>query len=101
MELEGNVAIVTGAGNGIGEAIARKLFAEGARVALWDMNFESVQKLAALLDPKGDKAAAFKVNVTVEAEVQTGVRRDGRAVRPHRHPGQQRRHLPAQAPSRR
>ena len=74
MELEGNVAIVTGAGNGIGEAIARKLFAEGARVALWDMNFGSVKRLAAELDPKGEKAAAFEVNVTVEAEVQTGVR---------------------------
>ena len=74
MDLQGSVAIVTGAGNGIGEAIARKLFAEGARVALWDMNFESVQKLAAELDPKGERTAAFKVNVTVEPEVQTGVR---------------------------
>jgi 3-oxoacyl-[acyl-carrier protein] reductase len=73
MELEGRVAIVTGAGNGIGEAIARRLFAEGAQVALWDVNLESVKKLAAELDPKGEKAAAFKVNVTVEAEVQTGV----------------------------
>ncbi len=74
MELEGIVAIVTGAGNGIGAAIARKLFAEGARVALWDMNLESVQKLAAELDPKGRKAVAFKVNVTVEADVQSGAR---------------------------
>ncbi len=75
MELKDSVAIVTGAGNGIGEGIARKLFAEGAVVALWDMNQESVQKLAAELDPKGKKAAAFKVNVTVEAEVQAGVSR--------------------------
>ncbi len=74
MELEGSVAIVTGAGNGIGAAIARKLVAEGARVALWDVNLESVQKLAGELDPVGTKAAAFKVNVTVEAEVQTTMR---------------------------
>ncbi len=73
MELQGSVAIVTGSGNGIGAAIARKLVTEGARVALWDVNVESVQKLAAELDPKGERAAAFKVNVTVEVEVQAGV----------------------------
>jgi NAD(P)-dependent dehydrogenase (short-subunit alcohol dehydrogenase family) len=74
MELEGSVAIVTGAGNGIGAAIARRLYAEGARVALWDVNFESVRKLAAELDPKGERTAAFKVDVTVEEEAQAGVR---------------------------
>jgi NAD(P)-dependent dehydrogenase (short-subunit alcohol dehydrogenase family) len=74
MELEQSVAIVTGAGNGIGSAIARKLFAEGARVALWDMDLDSVQKLASELDPKGEKAAAFKVNVTVEEQAQAAVR---------------------------
>ena len=73
MELQGSVAIVTGAGNGIGAAIARKLFAEGALVALWDVNLESVQKLAAELDPKGERTAASRVNVTVEEEVQAGV----------------------------
>jgi 3-oxoacyl-[acyl-carrier protein] reductase len=74
MELEGSVAIVTGAGIGIGAAIARKLFAEGARVALWDMDLEPIRKLAAELDAGGAKAAAFKANVTVEAEVQAAVR---------------------------
>jgi 3-oxoacyl-[acyl-carrier protein] reductase len=74
MELQGSVAIVTGAGNGIGAVIARKLFTEGATVALWDVNVEWVQKLAAELDPKGERTAAIKVNVTVEAEVQAGVR---------------------------
>jgi len=73
MELQGSVAIVTGAGNGIGAAITRKLFAEGALVALWDVNLESVQKLAAELDPKGERTAASRVNVTVEEEVQAGV----------------------------
>ncbi len=68
MELEGIVAIVTGAGNGIGAAIARKLFDEGASVALWDMNLESVQKLAAELDPRGARAAAFQVDVTAELD---------------------------------
>lgn len=73
MELEKSVAVVTGAGNGIGAAIARKLFAEGAFVSLWDVNLESIQKLARELDPAGKKTAAFKVNVTAEEEVLAGV----------------------------
>ena len=70
MELSGKVAIVTGAGIGLGQAIARKLAAEGALVALWDMDLGSAEKLATQLDPSGRKAAAFKVNVTEAAEVQ-------------------------------
>ncbi len=74
MEIESSIVVVTGAGNGIGAAIAERLFAEGALVSLWDLDLESVQKLARALDPKGKKAAAFKVNVTVEEEVTAAVR---------------------------
>ena len=38
MTLSGKTAIVTGAGSGIGEAIARKLAAEGAKVICVDLN---------------------------------------------------------------
>ncbi len=74
MELENKVTIVTGAGNGIGEVIARKLFAEGALVALWDMNLEAARKVAAELDPEGARTVAIKVNVTEEAEAVEAVR---------------------------
>ena len=74
MEIEGSIAVVTGAGNGIGAAIAEKLFAEGALVSLWDMDYESVRKLAGALDPKGVRALACKVNVTVEDDVAGAVR---------------------------
>lgn len=73
MELENKVVIVTGAGLGLGQAIAKKVAAEGALVALWDMSLESVQKLAATLDPSGRKAVAFGVDVTNEAEVIAAV----------------------------
>ena len=74
MEIENTIAIVTGAGNGIGAAIAEKMFAEGALVSLWDLDFESVQKLARTLDPRGSKTAAYKVNVANEDEVIAAVR---------------------------
>jgi 3-oxoacyl-[acyl-carrier protein] reductase len=69
MELEKRVAIITGAAMGLGKAIATKLAAEGANVALWDMNIEAAERLAVELDPSGKRAAAFKVNVTDEAEI--------------------------------
>ena len=47
MKLEGRVAIVTGAGQGIGRAIAEKLRAEGARVIVADKNSETAAKTAA------------------------------------------------------
>jgi 3-oxoacyl-[acyl-carrier protein] reductase/pyridoxal 4-dehydrogenase len=47
MKLEGRVAIVTGAGQGIGRAIAEKLRAEGAGVIVADKNAETAEKAAA------------------------------------------------------
>jgi 2-keto-3-deoxy-L-fuconate dehydrogenase len=49
---EGRRALVTGAGSGIGEAVARALHAEGAEVALADAAGERVQALAAELGPR-------------------------------------------------
>jgi NAD(P)-dependent dehydrogenase (short-subunit alcohol dehydrogenase family) len=44
--LNGQVAVVTGGGQGIGEAIARRLFAAGARVAILDLNEQSAKSVA-------------------------------------------------------
>jgi len=46
MNVQGLAAIVTGAASGLGEATARKLAAEGAKVAIFDMNMEAAQKVA-------------------------------------------------------
>ena len=46
MKLDGKVAVVTGAGNGIGEAIARRFAAEGARVVVTDIEPEAVSRVA-------------------------------------------------------
>ena len=50
MKLEGRKAIVTGGAQGIGLAIAKRLNAEGAKVALFDINEELVTKSASELD---------------------------------------------------
>ena len=46
MKLDGKVAVVTGSGNGIGEAIARRFAAEGARVVVTDIEPDAVARVA-------------------------------------------------------
>lgn len=50
MKLEGRVAIVTGAARGIGRAVAEKLHAEGAQVAVADLNGDGVREVASALE---------------------------------------------------
>jgi pyridoxal 4-dehydrogenase len=65
MKLADRVAIVTGAAQGIGRAIAEKLDAEGARVVIADLNLEGAEQAAAALD-NGD---ALEVDVSSEGSV--------------------------------
>jgi NAD(P)-dependent dehydrogenase (short-subunit alcohol dehydrogenase family) len=66
--LDGKTALVTGAGQGIGEAIARRLAAAGARVGVFDLDAAKAQRVA--LDIGGLGLAG---NVTSEADVETAV----------------------------
>jgi pyridoxal 4-dehydrogenase len=65
MKLADRVAIVTGAAQGIGRAIAEKLDAEGARVVIADLNLEGAEQAASALD-NGD---ALEVDVSSEGSV--------------------------------
>lgn len=67
--LQGRAAIVTGAGQGLGEALARRLAAEGARVAVADLNEEAACAVAASLREGGAEALGLGMNVTDEAQV--------------------------------
>jgi NAD(P)-dependent dehydrogenase (short-subunit alcohol dehydrogenase family) len=64
---EGRVAVVTGAASGIGAAIARRLVAEGGRVAGGDVNEDGLAAMAAELGPA---FVGVRCDVTVEADVE-------------------------------
>ena len=63
MELSGQVAIVTGAGQGIGKAAALALAAAGANVAAADINEASVKETAATIAATGRRALAIKADM--------------------------------------
>ena len=46
MQIQGQVALVTGGGSGLGEAVARELSRQGARVAVLDVNEANAQRVA-------------------------------------------------------
>ena len=66
MRLKDQVAIVTGAASGFGAEISRRFVAEGAKVAVADMNEEGAKKVAAEL---GANAFAIKCDVTKRADI--------------------------------
>jgi len=73
--LQGKIAIVTGAGQGIGRAEAIRLADEGASVAVFDMNSDAAQETVALIGEAGGKAEAFLVDVCnrIQVEEQVGL----------------------------
>ena len=71
--LDGRVIVITGAAQGIGEACARRLAADGASVALWDIDDAHGQALATALAADGVLAAYQHCNVASRAEVDAAL----------------------------
>jgi len=69
-EYAGRVAVVTGGGSGLGSAMADLFAAEGAKVALLDIDGERAEAKAAELRAKGTDAFAMRVDVASKAQVQ-------------------------------
>ncbi len=64
MQLSGRIALITGAGQGIGKAIALNLASYGADVAVVDVNLENAEQTAKEARTMGRKALALKVDVS-------------------------------------
>ena len=70
MLLKDCVAIVTGAGKGLGKSIAEEFYKEGALLALFDIQYDLVENLAKKLDSSGERIMAIKVDVTDEMMIK-------------------------------
>ena len=76
MNLKDKVCIITGAARGIGEGIAKRYIADGAKVAIADLRFDAANDTANALTKKGPgKAIGIEMNVTDEAQVNAGVQK--------------------------
>lgn len=73
MTLSGKVAIITGAGSGIGNDIAQEFVRNGAKVVVADLQLEKAEAAAVALDPSGEEAMAVAMDVADETQVEAGI----------------------------
>jgi 3-oxoacyl-[acyl-carrier protein] reductase len=74
MEIRNKTVVVTGAGRGIGRAIAVQLARHGADIALFDLNSEDLEETSALCKAEAVRARSYRVNVSDEADVITSMK---------------------------
>lgn len=75
--LDGKVAIITGAGSGIGRGIAERFAKEGASICIADMDLEGAERTADLVGQLGGQSMVVKCNVASEQQLADAVAQCG------------------------
>src|SRR5687768_1686938 len=76
MRLKDKVAVITGGGQGIGRTIAETYAAQGCKLALWDVNEETVKKTADEIKAKYKvETLGARADVTKIEDVEAGIKR--------------------------
>ncbi len=70
---QNQTVVITGGGGGIGGATCRRFGAEGARVAVFDLNLDAAEKVAAAIRAEGGQAQAFVCDITNRDSVNAAV----------------------------
>ncbi len=73
MRLQDQVAVITGGASGIGYEIAKRFAAEGAAVAIADLDLEAAEGAVAEIESAGGQALAVQMDVTDENQVDSGI----------------------------
>ncbi len=73
MLLKNCIAIITGAGKGLGKTMAEEFFKEGAYLGLFDIQYDLVDDLAEKLDPSKEKVFPVKADVTDETMIKNAM----------------------------
>ncbi|MCK4596959.1 SDR family NAD(P)-dependent oxidoreductase, partial [bacterium] len=73
MKLKDKVAVITGAGRGIGRAIALQMAREGASLVCWDIDGEAAAQTAGDIETMGRAALSLQVDVTQLEQVSGAV----------------------------
>ncbi|GAK40851.1 SDR family NAD(P)-dependent oxidoreductase [Paenibacillus urinalis] len=72
--LKGKIAVITGAGSGIGRAAALQLADEGVKVCLLDLDLDHVNNVKAHIEESGGEAIALKCDINSTYDIKQGIR---------------------------